>query len=71
MAPVLKIESLSTFFDTRRGEVRAVDDVSLQVDVGDTLGIVGESGCGKTVLSLSIMKLVPTPPGKYVGGKIL
>jgi len=71
MATVLKIESLSTFFDTRRGEVRAVDDVSLQVDVGDTLGIVGESGCGKTVLSLSIMKLVPTPPGKYVGGKIL
>ena len=71
MAPVLKVEGLSTFFDTRRGVIRAVDDVSLQVEVGDTLGIVGESGCGKTVLSLSIMKLVPTPPGKYVGGKIL
>jgi peptide/nickel transport system ATP-binding protein/oligopeptide transport system ATP-binding protein len=71
MAPVLKIEALSTFFSTSRGEVRAVDDVSLQIEAGDTLGIVGESGCGKTVLSLSIMKLVPTPPGRYVAGKIL
>jgi peptide/nickel transport system ATP-binding protein/oligopeptide transport system ATP-binding protein len=71
MAPVLKIEDLSTFFSTSRGEVRAVDDVSLQIEAGDTLGIVGESGCGKTVLSLSIMKLVPTPPGRYVAGKIL
>ncbi|MDI9571454.1 MAG: ABC transporter ATP-binding protein [Pseudomonadota bacterium] len=71
MAPALKIEGLSTFFATPRGEVRAVDDVSFQVEAGDTLGIVGESGCGKTVLSLSIMKLVPTPPGRYIAGRIL
>ncbi|HON23538.1 MAG TPA: ABC transporter ATP-binding protein [Syntrophales bacterium] len=71
MMPVLEVENLSTFFTTPRGDIRAVDDVSFQVETGDTLGIVGESGCGKTVLSLSIMRLVPMPPGRYAAGKII
>lgn len=71
MEPLLEIQDLKTYFDTRDGVVRAVDGVSIRLGRGDTLGIVGESGCGKTVLSLSIMRLVQVPPGKYAGGKIL
>jgi len=70
MSPVLAVDNLSTWFDTEQGALKAVDEVSFQLDAGDTLGIVGESGCGKTVLSLSIMRLVPTPPGRYVSGRI-
>ncbi|MFA5182712.1 MAG: ABC transporter ATP-binding protein [Syntrophales bacterium] len=70
MAPVLAVDKLSTWFDTDQGSLKAVDEVSFQLNAGDTLGIVGESGCGKTVLSLSIMRLVPTPPGRYVSGCI-
>ncbi|MCX5826700.1 MAG: ATP-binding cassette domain-containing protein, partial [Deltaproteobacteria bacterium] len=70
MSPVLAVDNLSTWFDTEQGALKAVDEVSFQLDAGDTLGIVGESGCGKTVLSLSIMRLVPTPPGRYVSGQI-
>jgi len=68
---ILDIQGLKTHFATRNGTVKAVDGVGISVDRGDTLGIVGESGCGKTVLALSIMRLIPTPPGRIVGGKIL
>ncbi len=71
MPPILQIESLSTHFETARGSVKAVDGVDLRLDEGDTLGIVGESGCGKTVLALSIMRLVPRPPGRIVSGRVL
>jgi len=71
MPAVLAVQRLSTHFATEHGRVKAVDNVSFSVDAGDALGIVGESGCGKTILSLSIMKLVPTPPGKYIAGRIL
>jgi oligopeptide/dipeptide ABC transporter ATP-binding protein len=70
MPPVLAVDNLSTCFDTEQGVLKAVNEVSFQLDAGETLGIVGESGCGKTVLSLSIMRLVPMPPGRYVSGRI-
>jgi oligopeptide transport system ATP-binding protein len=69
--PVLEVNNLKTQFFTRAGVVFAVDDVSFAVGEGETLGIVGESGCGKSVTSMSIMRLVPSPPGKIVGGEIL
>jgi len=69
--PVLEINQLKTHFFTDRGEIPAVDDVSFYINEGEVLGIVGESGCGKSVTSLSIMGLVPNPPGKIVGGNIL
>src|ERR687897_2552502 len=68
--PALQVKSLKTQFFTRAGIVFAVDDVSFDVGEGETLGIVGESGCGKSVTSMSIMRLVPSPPGKIVGGEI-
>jgi len=67
---ILEIKNLSTSFFTDEGEICAVDDVSFNVYKGKTLGIVGESGCGKSVTSLSIMRLIPSPPGKVVGGEI-
>jgi peptide/nickel transport system ATP-binding protein len=70
-APVLDIINLNTRFRTQYGNVTAVNGVTVSVNKGETLGIVGESGCGKTVLALSIMRLVPSPPGKIVSGKIL
>lgn len=71
MQELLKIEDLKTHFFTHEGTVKAVDGVSLQINRGETLGIVGESGCGKSVTALSIMRLIADPPGKIVGGKIL
>ena len=68
--PVLDVRNLKTQFFTRAGVVFAVDDISFSVGEGETVGIVGESGCGKSVTSLSIMRLVPNPPGKIVGGEI-
>ncbi len=68
---ILEIQGLKTYFETGRGTIKAVDGVDLSLEKGDTLGIVGESGCGKTVLSLSIMRLVPKPAGRIVAGKIL
>jgi oligopeptide transport system ATP-binding protein len=69
--PVLSVRNLKTQFFTRAGVVFAVDDVSFDVMPGETIGIVGESGCGKSVTSLSIMRLIPSPPGRIVGGEIL
>jgi oligopeptide/dipeptide ABC transporter ATP-binding protein len=68
-SPRLSIENLSTHFFTREGVVRAVDGVSYAVDEGETLAVVGESGCGKSVSALSILRLV-APPGRVVGGEI-
>jgi peptide/nickel transport system ATP-binding protein len=70
-APLLAVEDLRTWFYTRDGIVRAVDGVSCHVHAGETLALVGESGCGKSVTSLSIMRLVQSPPGKIVGGRLL
>ena len=70
MSELLKISGLKTYFFTDRGIVKAVDGVDFALQGGDTLGIVGESGCGKTITSLSILQLVPSP-GKIVAGSIL
>ncbi|MBI2198432.1 MAG: ABC transporter ATP-binding protein [Candidatus Rokubacteria bacterium] len=67
---LLDVKNLKTYFFTDEGTVRAVDGVDLYIDKGETLGIVGESGCGKSVTALSIMKLIPQPPGKIVEGEI-
>jgi peptide/nickel transport system ATP-binding protein len=68
---LLEIRGLQTEFATDDGVVRAVDGVDLAIDCGETLGLVGESGCGKTVTALSVLKLIPMPPGRIVGGQIL
>ena len=68
---LLQVKNLKTCFYTDEGVVPAVDGVDLTVRQGETLGIVGESGCGKSVMSLSIMRLVPNPPGKVVQGEVL
>jgi peptide/nickel transport system ATP-binding protein len=67
----LEVTGLQTYFYTRDGIVRAVEDVSFHVDRGETLAIVGESGCGKSMTALSIMRLIPDPPGRIVGGRIV
>jgi oligopeptide/dipeptide ABC transporter ATP-binding protein len=67
---LLEVKNLKTGFRTDDGEFLAVDDISFALEKGKTLGIVGESGCGKSVTSLSIMRLIPTPPGKIAGGEI-
>lgn len=66
--PLLEVSDLRTYFETNEGVARAVDGVSFSVDAGEVLGIVGESGCGKSVTSLSIMRLVPAPPGRILPG---
>ena len=68
--PILEVEDLRTYFYTRDGVVRSVDGVSFSVSEGETLAIVGESGCGKSVTSLSILRLIASPPGKIVSGSI-
>ena len=71
MDELLSIKNLQTHFFTHEGTVRAVNGVNLTVVKGETLGVVGESGCGKSVTALSIMRLIPDPPGRIVGGEIL
>jgi oligopeptide/dipeptide ABC transporter ATP-binding protein len=69
-SPVLEIDDLRTHFFTQAGVIRAVDGVSYAVRPGETLGVVGESGCGKSVTALSVLRLVASPPGRIVGGQI-
>jgi len=70
MEELLNIKDLKTYFFTHQGVVKAVDGISFKINRGETFGLVGESGCGKSVTALSIMRLVPSPPGKIVGGEI-
>ena len=71
MPILLDVKNLSTHFRSTIGTVKAVNDVSFVVHEGETLGLVGESGCGKSVTALSIMRLVPSPPGRIVNGKVI
>ena len=71
MATLLEIEDLRTQFFTSAGTVKAVDGISYTVNEGETVAIVGESGCGKSVSALSVLRLIPDPPGRVVGGRIL
>ncbi len=68
---ILEVKNLETQFKTEEGLVRAVDNISFNLNRGETIGIVGESGSGKSVATLSVMRLIPNPPGKIVGGEIL
>ena len=68
--PLLDVQNLKTYFKTKAGYVRAVDDVSFSIQPGEKVALVGESGCGKSVTSLSIMRLIAQPPGEYVDGHI-
>jgi oligopeptide/dipeptide ABC transporter ATP-binding protein len=70
-AALLEISSLRVEFHTEDGILKVVDDVSLRIGEGETLGLVGESGCGKSVTAFSILQLLPTPPAKYAGGEII
>ena len=69
--PLLEVKGLKTQFFTQDGVVKAVDGVSFYVMPGETLGVVGESGCGKSMTGLSIMRLIPNPPGKIVDGEVI
>src|SRR5918997_3167190 len=69
MSHLLEVRNLQTHFPTRSGLVRAVDGVSFYLDRGELLGLVGESGCGKSMTALSVMRLI-APPGKIVGGEL-
>ncbi len=71
MAALIQVKNLRTSFFTPEGEVCAVDDVSFEIEEGRTLGLVGESGCGKSVTALSILRLIPSPPGRVVGGEVI
>src|SRR5215217_1478747 len=68
--PLLELKNLNVAFDTERGQIRPVRDVSLSVFPGQTVAVVGESGCGKSVTALSILRLIPEPPGKILGGEV-
>src|SRR4249920_993518 len=70
-APLLEVKNLSINFNLRRGTLAAVRDLSFSLSASETFGIVGETGCGKSVTSLSILRLIPSPPGEIVSGEIL
>ena len=70
MSALLEVKDLGTWFYTRQGIVKAVDNVDFQVAAGETLAIVGESGCGKSMTALSLMRLIPDPPGRIVSGTV-
>ena len=70
MAELLNVKDLETRFRTQEGVVHAVNGVSFKLNEGETLGIVGESGCGKSVSVLSTLRLIPMPPGEIVGGTV-
>ena len=70
MAKLLEVKDLATHFFTQEGVVKAVDGISYELDEGEVLGVVGESGCGKSVSALSIMRLVANPPGRTVRGEV-
>jgi len=69
--PLLQVRDLRVYFNTTRGILKAVDGVTFEIGRGETLGLVGESGCGKSITAYSILRLVPVPPGTYAGGTIL
>ena len=69
--PLLSVEGLSVAFNTEQGRVRVVEDVSFHLAAGETLGLVGESGCGKSVTAQTIMRLLPSPPSRIEGGRII
>ena len=69
--PLLEIQNLNVAFETSRGDIRPVRDVSINIHPGQTVAVVGESGCGKSVTAMSILRLIPSPPGKVLGGRIL
>ena len=71
MTPLLRVEGLKTYFHTYRGLVKAVDGVSFHVNEKEIIGVVGESGCGKSVTMLSVLQLISIPPGEIVGGKVI
>src|SRR5213593_4004928 len=69
--PLLELRNLTVAFDTERGQIRPVRDVSLSIYPGQTVALVGESGCGKSVTAMSVLRLIPSPPGKVLGGSAL
>ena len=71
MGVLLEVKNLSTQFNTESGVVKAVDGVTYEINEGETLALVGESGCGKSVSALSIMRLIPDPPGKITSGQVI
>ena len=71
MSKLLEVRDLATHFFTQDGVVKAVDGVSFGLEEGEILGLVGESGCGKSVTALSVMRLVPDPPGRIAGGEVM
>jgi ABC-type dipeptide/oligopeptide/nickel transport system ATPase component len=68
---LLEVQDLKTYFKVKAGKVRAVDGVSFAIKPGERLGVVGESGCGKSVTALSIMRLLPKPAGEQAGGSVM
>src|SRR5688500_17330270 len=69
--PLLDVRDLDIAFETSRGDVRPVRDVSFSIFPGQTVALVGESGCGKSVTAMSVLRLIPSPPGKVLAGKVL